>query len=123
MVFDLERVRGGKNTLAYLAYKNPRFLLFSSSGKLQFPVPFPVRLLCQSIQEKNPNKWDPFLGAGEGSRTPVSCLESRHNNRYTTPANIKISQKLYGRPDASCFEHLLSWIDQIMQLYKTQDTR
>lgn len=37
------------------------------------------------------------------------------------PENIKKQIVYYGRPDASCFEHLLNWIDQIVKAYDTVD--
>ena len=88
-MFLLERVRGDKDALAPISrlQKPTVFVIFLKlETQVSRPLPRSDSFYINS-KIKTPASWDPYFGAGEGSRTPVSSLENSHNNRYTTPAH------------------------------------
>ena len=48
-------------------------------------------------------------------------LKSDLRGRILLVWDCEITANLVGRPNDSCLEHLLSWIDQIMKVYSQEE--
>ncbi len=58
-------------------------------------------------------------------KTQLEYLNSNIKNKISKEFNklksLRITPGFFGRPSESCFEHLLSWVDQIRKVYQQQD--